>query len=480
VNLNMSGLKNEELEISVGCYHKAIPVHMCMVDGVIIFLSLLFSSLFHWDGRWEADYWQVSLLGLALFYLFSSLLNLYGHWRGEPLIREFSRLITSWLLSFFLLVVMASALKTTSHYSRVVFFSWAVLAPVCMCLWHRYLFHHPSLIPSMLKDKTRVVIAGVDEDALEIALSIRDSGTSNLEFMGFYDDDVLREKDELKDHGFRHLGKLADMEKDAQSGSFHLVYLNAKCYSTMDVTNWVKRLSDSTASVYLLLDRKISPFSFEPHIHNFGRGRAISLYERPFKGWQVRVKRIEDLTLSFIILLLIALPMLMIALAIKLTSRGPIFFHQRRYGERGRPFKMLKFRSMKVIEDGDSILQATRDDDRKTRVGAFIRKTSLDELPQFWHVLRGSMSIVGPRPHANAHNEIYRKQILGYMLRHKVKPGITGLAQVSGCRGLTDTKEKMEKRVRYDLEYIQKWSLWLDLKIILITVMKGFNDPEAF
>jgi putative colanic acid biosynthesis UDP-glucose lipid carrier transferase len=459
----MNHLGNEDLEISVGCYHKPIPLHMCLVDGLIICSSLLLCSFLYWDSHWETDYWQVSLVGSSFFYIFSSLLNLYGHWRGEPLTREFSRLIASWLFSFFLMVVMASAFKTTANYSRVVFFSWALVAPILMCFWHRYLYEHPSLIPSKEKEKVKVVMAGVDEDALRVAGSIRDSGTSNLEFIGFYDDDVLKERDEMTELGFRHLGKLEDMEKDAQSGSFDLVYLNAKCYSNMDITQWVTRLSDSTASVYLLLDRKISPFSFEPHIHNFGRGRAISLYERPFKGWQVRVKRIEDMTLSFLILLLIAIPMLLIAIAIKLTSRGPVLFCQKRYGEGGRSFKMFKFRSMTVTEDGGHVQQAKRVDARVTPLGAFLRRRSLDEFPQFWNVFIGDMSIVGPRPHANAHNEIYRKKILGYMLRHKVKPGITGLAQISGCRGLTDTKEKMEKRVRYDLDYIKNWSLWLDL-----------------
>jgi putative colanic acid biosynthesis UDP-glucose lipid carrier transferase len=172
--------------------------------------------------------------------------------------------------------------------------------------------------------------------------------------------------------------------------------------------------------------------------------------------------------------------MVIIALAIKLTSRGPVIFKQRRYGLDGSEINVYKFRSMTVQENGDAIKQATRGDARITRVGAFLRRTSLDELPQFFNVVQGRMSVVGPRPHAVAHNEMYRKLIKGYMIRHKVKPGITGLAQVNGARGETDTVEKMEVRIRYDLEYLRHWSLRLDLLIIAKTLLVAFRDPNAY
>jgi putative colanic acid biosynthesis UDP-glucose lipid carrier transferase len=180
------------------------------------------------------------------------------------------------------------------------------------------------------------------------------------------------------------------------------------------------------------------------------------------------------------ILIIILIPLLLIAVAIKLNSSGPVLFKQRRYGLNGEEIVVWKFRSMTVCEDGENINQATKNDPRVTKLGSFLRKTSLDELPQFINVLQGHMSIVGPRPHAVAHNEWYRTQIKGYMLRHKVKPGITGLAQISGFRGETDTLDKMEGRIRYDLLYIQNWSLWLDIKIILLTIHKGFMSAGAY
>jgi putative colanic acid biosynthesis UDP-glucose lipid carrier transferase len=194
------------------------------------------------------------------------------------------------------------------------------------------------------------------------------------------------------------------------------------------------------------------------------------VYDTPFRGMRRAIKRLEDVTLGCLFLFMCAAPMLMIALAIKLSSKGPVLFKQPRHGENGREFNVYKFRSMSVMERGAVVTQAQRHDPRITPLGAFLRRTSLDELPQFLNVIAGDMSLVGPRPHAVAHNELYRTKILEYMRRHKVKPGITGWAQVNGHRGETDTLEKMIARVEHDLVYIQRWSLWLDVKIIFLTV----------
>ena len=188
----------------------------------------------------------------------------------------------------------------------------------------------------------------------------------------------------------------------------------------------------------------------------------------------------EDIVLSTLILCLILMPMLFIAIGVKISSPGPVIFRQKRYGVDGSSIDVWKFRTMTVCENGAQVVQAIRNDPRIKPYGALLRKYSLDELPQFFNVLQGRMSIVGLRPHAVSHNELYRKEITSYMLRHKVKPGITGLAQVSGCRGETDTLEKMERRVVYDLTYIQNWSLLLDLKIIFLTMFQVFKDPNAY
>ncbi|WP_170919498.1 undecaprenyl-phosphate glucose phosphotransferase [Halomonas sp. BC2] len=208
---------------------------------------------------------------------------------------------------------------------------------------------------------------------------------------------------------------------------------------------------------------------------------AIDLSVSPINGMARVVKRAEDIIVGSLISLMILPVCIAIALAIKFTSPGPVLFKQYRTGSNGKVFKVYKFRSMKVHQEKEGVVtQATKNDNRLTPIGAFLRRTSLDELPQFYNVLQGRMSIVGPRPHALAHNEYYKELVESYMRRHKVKPGITGWAQVNGLRGETDTLEKMQRRVEYDLWYIDNWSVWLDLKIIFMTVFKGFKHANAY
>jgi putative colanic acid biosynthesis UDP-glucose lipid carrier transferase len=207
---------------------------------------------------------------------------------------------------------------------------------------------------------------------------------------------------------------------------------------------------------------------------------VVSVHNSPFSGIVGWVKRAEDLVLGSLIVFIATLPMIAIAIAIKINSPGPIFFKQWRYGLSGKKIRVLKFRTMSVCEDGPNVVQAKKNDPRVTKIGRFLRKTSLDEFPQFWQVITGELSLVGPRPHAVAHNEQYRALIRGYMLRHMVKPGITGWAQVNGWRGETAEIEKMEQRVRHDLEYIRNWNLLLDLKIIFMTVFGNKKSKNAY
>ena len=238
-------------------------------------------------------------------------------------------------------------------------------------------------------------------------------------------------------------------------------------------------LKDSTASIFFVPDMFVTDL-IQGHAGSVCGMPVISVCETPFRGGNGFVKRASDIVLSLLILLLISPVLLVIALLVKLTSPGPIIFRQRRYGLDGKEILVYKFRSMTVTEDGARVQQATKNDQRITPLGAILRKTSLDELPQFINVLQGRMSIVGPRPHAVSHNEMYRKLIKGYMVRHKVKPGITGWAQVNGFRGETDTLDKMQGRIDYDLDYLRNWSLKLDLYIIFKTVRVVAGDRQAY
>ena len=273
-------------------------------------------------------------------------------------------------------------------------------------------------------------------------------------------------------------GDLTDLVEVAQRGEVDMIMITLPMRAEERIKQLLDQLSDSTVSVYIVPDF----FVFEL-LHSrwtsMGGLPAVSVFENPLFGVDGVMKRIADLVIASIGLLAAAIPMSLIAIGIKATSKGPVFFRQKRYGIDGKEILVWKFRSMRTCDNGPVVKQATKEDPRITRLGGILRKTSLDELPQLFNVIEGSMSLVGPRPHASAHNEQYRKLIRGYMLRHKVKPGITGLAQVNGCRGETETIDKMEARVDWDHRYIRSWSLWLDIKILFRTVMVVLKD-EAY
>src|SRR5262245_48317643 len=236
-------------------------------------------------------------------------------------------------------------------------------------------------------------------------------------------------------------------------------------------------LRDTTASIYFVPDIFITEL-IQGRMDAVLGLPIVAVCETPFTGFDGLVKRTSDVVLALLILALVSPLLLAVAIGVKMSSPGPVIFRQRRYGLDGKEIIVYKFRTMTVAEDGETVRQASKGDVRVTAFGAFLRKNSLDELPQFVNVLEGRMSIVGPRPHAVAHNEMYRKLIKGYMLRHKVKPGITGWAQVNGLRGETDTVEKMRERIDFDLDYLRNWSLRLDLYIIAKTVWVIFKERK--
>lgn len=302
-----------------------------------------------------------------------------------------------------------------------------------------------------------------------------------------------------------HARGLDSLIADARAGRLDMVWLALGPDEQQAAEPLLQALADTTVSVFFAQDRRTGSRrdpgpgtdpataagrQLLPNLDRldllhcaaaeFVGIRLVSLYESPFLGVDGWLKRAEDLLFGTLALLLLALPMALIALGVRLSGPGPVLFKQRRYGLDGRQILVWKFRSMRVCEDGGAVAQAQRDDARITPFGALLRRTSLDELPQLFNVLQGSMSLVGPRPHAVAHNEYYRARINGYMLRHKVKPGITGWAQVHGWRGETDSLDKMGRRIDYDLAYIHHWSLWLDLWILFLTLFRGFVHRNAY
>ncbi|GAB4040501.1 MAG: hypothetical protein Fur0014_11060 [Rubrivivax sp.] len=297
-----------------------------------------------------------------------------------------------------------------------------------------------------------------------------------MEVLGYFDD---RTNDRVHEQARPRLGPLADAAAFVRAHGVHEVFITLPLGSQPRIVQLLEQVQGTTASVYYVPD-VFAISIIQGRLQDLNGLPVVGLCETPFTGTNSLVKRISDIVLASLILVLISPLLLAIAIGVKLSSPGPVIFRQRRNGLDGEEIVVWKFRSMRTMDDGAVVKQATRNDPRVTRFGAFLRRSSLDELPQFFNVLQGRMSIVGPRPHAVAHNEQYRALIKAYMVRHKVKPGITGWAQVNGHRGETDTIEKMQARVEYDLAYLRNWSLGLDLQIIARTVKLVFFDRKAY
>ncbi|MDW1843804.1 undecaprenyl-phosphate glucose phosphotransferase, partial [Vibrio sp. Vb0839] len=320
------------------------------------------------------------------------------------------------------------------------------------------------------------IIIGQTPHGITLANEIQNHTEHGVLFDGFYDE---RSSDRLPSSEYPIKGAVNQALERAKRGEVDYVYIAMPMHAKERIASILNQFSDTTANTYLIPD-----FFTYNLLHSrwdqIGQVQTLSVFDTPFAGVSSWIKRFEDILFSSIILVLISPILLAIAIGIKLTSKGPVIFKQHRYGLDGRKIEVWKFRSMTTMDQGPNIKQATKNDPRITPFGGFLRRTSLDELPQFINVLQGTMSIVGPRPHAVAHNEEYRQIVARYMLRHKVKPGITGWAQINGYRGETDTLDKMEKRVEFDLDYIHHWSVWMDIKIIFLTVFKGFTGSNAY
>jgi putative colanic acid biosysnthesis UDP-glucose lipid carrier transferase len=439
----------------------------------------LFVAAALYDEPWHGRHGTAAALAVVMFYLVGQARGLYRPWRAEPITREFGQVWLAWAFVVPLLLLLGFATKTSEDYSRFVILTWFGLAPTMISLFRIVLRILLQEVRSRGHNTRAVAIAGASPLGEELARNIERSPWMGMRMTGFYDDRHASRLQPIDPAVGELKGDLDKLVIEAKTGRVDVVYIALPLRAEPRINAIIRRLQDTTASVYLAYD--FGGFDvLRAQWGQVGNVPVMSVVENPFHGIDGVTKRLEDIVIGSMIMVLISVPMLAIAIAVKLSSPGPVFFRQRRYGLNGEEIKVLKFRSMTVMEDGPNVKQATRNDQRITKVGQVIRRTSLDELPQFIQVLTGEMSIVGPRPHAVVHNEQYRALIQGYMLRHKVKPGITGWAQVNGWRGETDTLEKMEKRVQYDLAYIRDWALWMDIKIILMTVFGAFRGKNAY
>jgi len=386
-------------------------------------------------------------------------------------------LVVRWAVLVALLLALGYVTKFSEDFSRRVVVTWALVTPAFLILLTLLLQEITRRMLAEPENMRRAIFVGCNETSISLAMRLAQHGELGMSVAGFFDD---RGSDRLGCTGrVRLLGRFADVADFVKARRIDVIFVALPLGHIGRVHDLVDQLGDTTASIYYVPDVFVFDL-IQPRTSELLGIPVVAMCETPFHGYRGVVKRMMDLSIAGSALLALAPLMLAIAIAIKWTSPGPVIFRQRRYGLDGREIGVYKFRTMTVCEDGADFKQATRGDQRVTPLGRFLRRYSLDELPQLVNVLQGRMSLVGPRPHAIAHNEECRKLIKRYMVRHKVLPGMTGLAQVSGCRGETARIEDMERRVMLDLEYLRNWSPLLDLQILLLTAQEVIHTDQAY
>lgn len=449
-----------------------------LVDTAAIFAAALVATEYGGDDRWP-NLAVVVAATLVVHMIAIEVSGLYRNWRGSRITHELWCVLINWLCTAPVVMGLGLVTQYNAEFSYTTKLLWLTVTPAAMASGRILMRVFLRTIRRRGLNTRRFAICGVNKLALQLADNIQKSPELGLHFAGFFDDRPSRRNRELGDQDPPQAGTLAKLVQLAKSGQLDIVFITFPMRAEERIRKFLHELSDTTASVYIVPDFFVFQMLHARWTQIDGLP-IVSVFETPISGIDGVLKRGFDLVVGSTTLALLALPMAAIALAIKLTMPGPVFFRQKRYGFDGEEIRVWKFRTMTVCEDGPKVRQASKVDERVTPLGRLLRKTSLDELPQLFNVLGGSMSLVGPRPHATAHNEQYRSLIDGYMLRHKVKPGITGLAQVNGSRGETETLAKMERRIEFDHRYIREWSLWMDVKILLKTALVVFRQQNAY
>ena len=412
-----------------------------------------------------------------LFFLILIVLHhtgIYRSWRFSSPRYEINKIILGCSSVYITLFFILYFLNISHWVSRTVFLYWMIAWPLFLSLGRIIIRLMLRKLRKKGMNTKKAIIVGANDMGEKLACLITENTWSGTQLLGFFDDNINNNE---------KLSVLGCLEQIAPFVADHhvdIVYISLSMNEQAKIHDVLKCLSDSTVSVFFVPDFFFVDLMIGGHLTYFENFPVIALQSSPIIGINRFVKRLFDVLVSFLALIVLTPFFLCIVIALRMTNSGQIIFKQWRYGLNGQPIQIYKFRTMTASEDGYCFNQTTQNDPRVTRLGAFLRKNSLDELPQLLNVLIGDMSLVGPRPHPVAMNETYRKLVPGYMLRHKVKPGITGLAQINGFRGETDTMDKIESRLKYDIAYIRSWSLWNDIKILSITVFNGSWHFNAY
>jgi putative colanic acid biosynthesis UDP-glucose lipid carrier transferase len=456
----------------------AAPVLLWLMDALPAVLAggMFYPLTRMYDVEFDKPFMVLSILAAA----FTLAVVRTGN-AGSQIVSGRLELATTLLLRWAVLVASLLALgyitKFSEDFSRRVVVTWVLVTPVLLVMVSLILQGVARVILRDAAQARRAVIVGCTPASMELQRRLVTHPEIGLSVAGFFDD---RGSDRLGCAKYAQLlGRFSDVASFVNDRNIDVIFIAIPPGQVGRVREMVNELGDTTASIYFVPD--VSGFDvLQQRASDILGMPVVTMCETPFHGYRGLVKRLMDVTVSLIALLVLSPLLCAIAYGVKRSSPGPVLFRQRRYGLDGREILVYKFRTMRVTENGDRVTQASRHDSRVTPIGKHLRRWSLDELPQLINVLQGTMSIVGPRPHAVAHNEEYRKLIKRYMVRHKVLPGITGLAQVRGCRGETAKVEEMEARVLYDLEYMRRWSPMLDLEIMLATAVAVVRTDRAY
>jgi putative colanic acid biosynthesis UDP-glucose lipid carrier transferase len=444
----------------------ALSILEALLDPGIAVFTLWVLAFVH-EGTIAPSYLVLSLITFMLTFPSDSNITI------SPIKIILNTLLT-WTILTSLLMIFGIASKFIVHYSSSVIVEWLFLTPVLQITASLSLKKATPCIIKLQGATKRAVIVGINNQGIRLALQLENNPYNPMNLIGFFEDRTGRYPARLPGGVATNLlGKLDELAAFVRSNQVNVIYISLPMTNQSRILKLLDDLKDTTASIYFVPDMFLTDL-IQSRVDQVGDMPVVATCETPFTGGNGLLKRAADIAFASGILIVASPVLLIISAAIKLTSPGPIIFKQYRYGLDGEEILVYKFRTMSVTENGPNVTQAKKNDPRITKIGNFLRKSSLDELPQFFNVLQGRMSVVGPRPHAVAHNEMYRKLIKGYMIRHKVKPGITGWAQVNGLRGETDTLDKMQARIDYDIEYLRNWSPLLDTYIILRTIWVAF------
>lgn len=450
-----------------------------IADCAVILLAAVIAQQIRF-GELRIDSIDMVAVGLAVFFMinFAQITGIYRIEKMSHFATQVGKITLTWAAVLAVLATLAFMTKTSAHYSRLWVGTWSVFCFVGLMTVHAFAHFRVLLWSRAGRLDSRLLILGTKEIAERWIKYLDDLKERDFKLLGVVLDTSSSTPDKVA--GCQVIGTFDSLASIIDGHQPDEILIALPWDDEGRIRDIVDELGNYPISARLVPEH-VPEFFSPTGIRLIGGLPTFKIFEKSFTGWALIIKGVEDAVLSVLFLVLLAPLLSLIVLLIKIESPGPVIFRQKRHGFNNEEFTVLKFRTMYHGRTEDSsVPQAQRDDPRVTRVGAFLRRTSFDELPQLFNVVRREMSLVGPRPHAVEHNKKYAKLINKYLGRHRVKPGITGWAQINGYRGETRTLEKMKMRVRYDLYYIENWSIWLDLKIIFITFFVILFDRNAY